>query len=141
MSKITIYPAFFSQYGEGKYQARFPDFDDMVTGGEDFHDAYRMAVDLLAGRISWMEEDGDDIPAPSAPETLKPDPDEFLVMVSVDIENYHNKVVNRMIPQVVEIPFWATEQAKEGNLDLSALLTEAIKTEFERKLHEMLELG
>ncbi len=136
MSKITIYPAFFSKYGEGKYQARFPDLNDMATDGEDFNDAYRMAVDLLAGHLSWMEKDGDEIPAPSAPDSLKPDPDEFLVMVSVDIENYHEKVVNRLVPQVVEIPFWATEWAKERNLDLSSLLTQAIKTEFEKQLNE-----
>ena len=136
MSKITIYPAFFSKYGAGKYQARFHDLDDMATGGEDFNDAYRMAVNLLAGHLSWMEEDGDEIPEPSSPENLKPDPDEFLVMVSVDIENYH-KALNRLVPKVVEIPYWATEWAKEGNLDLSVLLTRAIKTEFERQINEL----
>lgn len=74
--KIITYTTLFSKYGEDKYQARFPDLDDMATGGEDFNEAYRMAMDLWAGHLSWMEED-DEIPAPLSPENLKPDPMTF----------------------------------------------------------------
>ncbi len=43
---FVSYTTLFSKYGEDKYQARFPDLDDMATGGEDFNEAYRMAMDL-----------------------------------------------------------------------------------------------
>jgi predicted RNase H-like HicB family nuclease len=55
------------------YGVEFPDFPGCVTAGIDLDDARRMAAEALALHIKGMLEDGETLPAPSAPETVMRD--------------------------------------------------------------------
>jgi len=49
----------------------FPDFPGLISAGDDFDDALRMAHEGLDFHISGLKEDGLDIPAPRSLERIK----------------------------------------------------------------------
>ena len=66
-----IYPAIFTPAEELKdyYVVEFPDIDAAVTQGKNFSDAYRMAEDVLNLVLMTMENEGEEIPAPTRSKT------------------------------------------------------------------------
>jgi predicted RNase H-like HicB family nuclease len=50
--------------GEDGYGVVFPDFPGCISAGDTWEEAVRMAHEALAGHVSLMEKDGDDIPRP-----------------------------------------------------------------------------
>lgn len=92
---VISYPAFFYPEVDGRFTALFPDLPYAMTWGYDFLDTYRMAIDALAGYIDICREDGDPIPEPSNPLTLRPEGENcFVVVVSVDVDHYVETVFN-----------------------------------------------
>lgn len=76
----------------GKYAVRFPDLVGAYTQGDDETEAAYEAMECLAVHLHGMEEDGDAIPAPSRPETIKKEPGEILVRIGVDMKDYFPEV-------------------------------------------------
>lgn len=62
---LTIYPAVFHEYGDGRFAVVFPDLRRLATCGADLHDAMAMAIDCLAGYIYAEEQDGHPLPPPT----------------------------------------------------------------------------
>ncbi len=92
---IISYPAFFYPELDGRFVAVFPDLPYVMTWGNDFLDTYRMAIDALAGYIDICRQEGDPIPDPSNPLTLKEEEENcFVVVVTVDVDHYIETVFN-----------------------------------------------
>lgn len=87
----VYYPACFYQEEDG-YSVLFPDFG-YATCGDNIAEAMYMAEDLLGGAIVSMQDDGEDIPAPSDIRSIVADehPDGFVTLVGVDPEQYRRK--------------------------------------------------
>ena len=93
---LSMYPACFFKEENG-YSVIFPDLD-LATCGDTLDEAMAMAVDCLAGRIRWLERDGDPIPVASPMNEIDLDAvageleiqseEAFVNMVSVDVEAY-----------------------------------------------------
>ena len=83
MQNQYIYPAFFCYDLPGQVGVVFPDLPGCVSQGEDNVDALRMAREALSLHLYGMERDGDDIPSPSSPLDLKPEPDQAVVLIDV----------------------------------------------------------
>ena len=49
----------------------FPDFPGLISVGDDYDDAVRMAHEALSGHISAMKADGEKIPTPRTLEEIK----------------------------------------------------------------------
>jgi predicted RNase H-like HicB family nuclease len=65
------YPAVFYKYSDGKFAVIFPDIGN-ATCGDDYDEAVRMAKELLAITLDWMEQDGDTIPEPTPLDKVVP---------------------------------------------------------------------
>lgn len=63
---MQAYIALIRKEDGTSYGVEFPDFPGCITAGETLDEALRRAPEALALHIGGMEEDGDDIPAPSA---------------------------------------------------------------------------
>ena len=85
-----IYPAIFTpdKELEDYYVVEFPDIDVAVTQGENFSDAYRMAEDVLNLVLMTMENEDEEIPAPTALENIKVDGDKLVGLVEADTDAY-----------------------------------------------------
>ena len=85
-----VYPAIFTPDEELKdyYAVEFPDIEVAVTQGKNFSDAYRMAKDVLNLVLMTMEDDGEEIPAPTAFDAIKVADDKITGLVEADTDAY-----------------------------------------------------
>lgn len=68
---MGTYIAILHQEPDGaSFGVSFPDFPGCITAADTIDDIRKMAHDVLAFHIKGMIEDGDPIPAPSAPERI-----------------------------------------------------------------------
>lgn len=131
---LSIYPACFFKEESG-YSVIFPDFN-LATCGETLDEAMAMAVDCLAGRLWWLQKDGDSIPVPSSMNNVNPatvaedleiNPSEsFVNMVSVDVEAYAKEHFEKSVRKTLTIPAWLNAAALEMNINFSQVLQDAL---------------
>lgn len=134
---FAVYPACFFKEDNG-YSVVFPDLNWLSTCGSDMDDAMKAAVDCLAGYLYMCQQDGEDIPAPSAIEDIDPvrvvqelDPDSpveaaFVNIVSVDVEAYARKHLEKSVKKTLTIPAWLNKAALEKGINFSQTLQEAL---------------
>lgn len=137
---LTIYPSVFMKELNGAYSVCFPDFDNVCTCGDDFNDAYEMAVDLLVTVICGEKEDRNTIPnsTPMEKVNLEDIAEYFettvdqcrVVPVSVNVEEYIKNNFNKPVKKTLTIPSWLNDWAKEAGVNFSQLLTKALKEEY-----------
>lgn len=131
---LSMYPACFFKE-DNAYSVIFPDLD-LATCGETMDEAMAMAVDCLAGRLRWLQRDGDPIPEPSPMNSVDPaavskeleiEPAEaFVNMVSVDVEAYAKEHFDKSVRKTLTIPAWLNTAALEMDINFSQVLQEAL---------------
>lgn len=81
--KMTyIYPAEFAPSENGGYIVLFKDME-LATEGDTIADAMAMAEEALTLRVSAMVRDGEKLPEPSKPESLKPEEKDGFIRAAV----------------------------------------------------------
>lgn len=133
---LSMYPACFYKEENG-YSVIFPDLDYLSTCGENLEDAMGMAIDCLAGRLLWLKEDKESVPAPSALKAVDPvavakelefEPGEcFVNIVTVDAEEYAKKHFDKAVKKTLTIPAWLNTAAMEQGINFSKVLQDALK--------------
>ena len=88
-------------------------------------EAVRMAQDA----IGLMLEDCKVCPEPSVPSALHVDPEDFVVMVPFDMEEYEKRY--RPVKKTLSIPGWLNDAAESAHINFSGVLQDALK----EKLH------
>ena len=136
MSMLSMYPACFYKKENG-YSVIFPDLDYLSTCGENLEEAMSMAIDCLAGRLLWLKEDKEPVPAPSALKAVDPaavakelefEPGEcFVNIVTVDAEEYAKKHFDKAVKKTLTIPAWLNTAAMEQGINFSKVLQDALK--------------
>ena len=109
---LSMYPACFYKEENG-YSVIFPDLDFLSTCGENLEHAMSMAIDCLAGRLLWLKEDKEPVPAPSALKAVDPlavakelefEPGECYVnIVTVDAEEYAKKHFDKAVKKQLNL--------------------------------------
>lgn len=109
---LSMYPACFFKEISG-YSVIFPDLD-LATCGETLDEAMVMAIDCLAGRLRWLNQDNSPIPKPSSisevdletvAKELEIESDEsFVNIVSVDVESYAKEHFDKSVRKTLTIP-------------------------------------
>lgn len=89
------YPAIFTREDGGKYSIDFPDIDGCYTCGDDWNDGLAMAGDALALMLTWLDDHGREIPAPSPIDALHMADGAVTVAVSCDTAAYHERMKER----------------------------------------------
>lgn len=90
-----IYPAVFSYELSEEIAVVFPDLD-AATSGVDDDDALLSARELLGITLFGLEEDGEDIPAPSRLNAVRLGEHERAVLVDVYMPSIRQARVNRL---------------------------------------------
>ena len=136
---LTSYPACFFKEENG-YSVIFPDLNT-ATCGDSLDEAMAMAIDCLAGYIYMLRQDGEAIPDPSPMAAVSPervaadldfDPGEnFVNLVTVDVDEYAKKHFEKSVRKTLTIPAWLNALALENGVNFSQVLQEALRA----KLH------
>lgn len=121
-----IYPAVFSYEPGEEISVVFPDLD-VATSGVDDDDALLSARELLGITLFGLEEDGEDIPAPSRLNAVQLGENERAVLVDVYMPSIRQARVNRSVNRTVTLPAWLNAAALEHNMNFSQVLQDALK--------------
>ena len=128
---IKVYPAVFMPQDEGGYTIQFYDVDGCVSEGDTVEEATVMAQDALGGVLVSMEEEGANLPAPTDPSKIIVDDGEFIVMISIDMDEFRRKYGQRAVKKTLTIPAWLNNAAEEAHINFSSVLQEALKKQLQ----------
>jgi len=123
---LKVYPAIFFQEEDG-YSVSFPDLDGCFTEGETIEHAVEMAQEALGLYLVSLEERSIKIPKPTLDNDIEHEADEFVTLVSTDIEKYRRR--NKAVKKTLTIPQWLNEEAELKHINFSSVLQKALKEE------------
>lgn len=112
-----------------------PDME-IFTEGDTFADAIEMARDAIGLTGISMEDNKEELPAPSdqaaAIEKVKHDTEDIdfskgiLTYVDVDFAAYRKKVDTKTVRRNVALPNWLNYEAEQAGINVSRVLQEAL---------------
>ncbi len=127
-SKDTyIFPAVFDPCEEGGYCITFPDLPGCITEGDTLEEAYKMAKEAATLHLWGLEDDGDQIPEPTAPHKIDLPKDGFVSLVEVWMPPIRDKLANKAVNKMVTLPKWLSDLAAKEKVNVSHLLQDALK--------------
>lgn len=131
MKKVEryFYPAIFIYEPEKEIAVDFPDLKCATSGTND-DDAFLSARELLGCVLNGLEEDGEEIPAPTPLSQIKTKENERAVLIDVYMPSVRMANENRSVNRTVTLPAWLNAAALERNINFSQVLQEALKSQF-----------
>lgn len=122
-----VYPAVFTPESIGGYSINFPDLPHCYTQGDDMQDGYKMAEDVACSVLVDLENERQEIPAPSDPASLHLEPGEFTALIGADTLAYRQATDSRAVKKTLSIPNWLNLLAEKESVNFSQTLQEALK--------------
>lgn len=122
-----FYPAIFIYESGQEIAVDFPDLGCATSGTND-DDALLSARELLGCVLNGLEEDGEEIPAPTPLSEVKIKENERAVLIDVYMPSVRMANENRSVNRTVTLPAWLNAAALERNINFSQVLQEALKT-------------
>jgi len=126
MQDKYLFPAIFTIENDG-ISVELPDLPGCLTCGTTQEEAFEMVKDALSLHLYGMEQDGDDIPAPSKLNELKLDQNQYSVLVQVWMPVFRDQMSNRAIKKTLTIPKWLNDAAEQKHVNFSHILQSALK--------------
>lgn len=128
MKKVEryFYPAVFTYEQGQEIAVSFPDLG-CATSGINEDDALLSARELLGCVLNGLEEDGENIPAPTPLPLVKLEENERVVLVDVYMPSIRMAQVNRSVSRTVTLPAWLNAAALEREVNFSQVLQDALK--------------
>ena len=127
-----VYPAVLTFEDGYDIAVTFPDLPGCATSGETEKEALDMAKEALSLHLFGMEKDGDEIPEPSTFKEVGKslDDNECVVLIEVFMPAVRMSQENKSINRTVTLPAWLNARALECGVNFSAVLQEALKSQF-----------
>ncbi|WP_461242976.1 type II toxin-antitoxin system HicB family antitoxin [Secundilactobacillus muriivasis] len=125
MEKRLIYPVIVEEFNDedGHYfVATSPNIKGMVTQGDTLADAAYWSEDAIA----TMLEDVDEYPEPQDPINWEVNEHSRIIYVSVDMQKWLRKN-SQTVRRTITVPKYLNDLAKENNVNVSGVATEALK--------------
>lgn len=130
MKKVEryFYPAVFTYELGQEIAVDFPDLKCATSGTTD-DDALLSARELLGCVLYGLEEDGEEIPAPTPLANVNIQPNERAVLIDVYMPSIRQANINRSVNRTVTLPAWLNAAALERNINFSQVLQDALKAQ------------
>lgn len=127
MKTKYLYPAVFTKEECG-YSVIFPDLD-IATSGETLEESIDMAKDALCLYLYDLEEQKAEIPPATDILNIACQNGEFSSLIECDTLEYRKFFNNKAVKKTLTIPAWLNTMAEREEINFSALLQQALKTE------------
>lgn len=126
LPKSYAYPAILTYEPEQEISVEFPDLNCATSGVNDL-DAFRSAEELLGLVLLGLEEDGEDIPAPTQLNEISLEPNQKSIYVEVYMPSVRLSETNRAVNRTVTLPAWLNAKVAELGLNCSQILQDQLK--------------
>lgn len=130
----AVYPVFFTQVKDAVL-IEVPDLE-ILTQGKDMTDAVEMARDAICLKCVDLEDDGKEIPQPTAIQkigvangTFSADGFTAVSLVDIDTAPYRRMIDNKSVRRTVTLPNWLDCAAEKAKINVSKLLQDALTKE------------
>lgn len=127
----TVYPTVFTDTGEG-FLIEVPDLD-IMTEGTDMENAIEMARDAISITIVSLEDNKQEVPAPSDLDcidaekgTFADEGKSFVSMVDVNTAEYRRRIDTKPVRRNVSLPSWLNYEVNEAGINVSRFLQDAL---------------
>ena len=127
-----FYPAVFTYEDGQEIAVVFPDLG-CATSGTDDVDAMLSARELLGLHMWGLEDDGDEIPAPSALSEIEAAANERVALIDVYMPSVRLAQENRSVNRTVTLPAWLNAKALEMGINFSQVLQDALKQQLQER--------
>lgn len=127
-----VYPAVLTYEDGYEIAVTFPDLPGCATSGETDNEALMMAKEALGLHLWGMENDGDELPAPSSIRDIELEAGEIVALVEVYMPSIRLSQENRSVNRTVTLPAWLNAQAMERGVNFSQVLQDALRAEINR---------
>ncbi len=106
----------------------FPDFPGCCPCADagDTDMALKNAKEALGLHIWGMEQDNDEIPAPTPITDVKPENNQVPVLVDVFMPPIRERVNNRFVKKTLSLPAWLAAKADEDGVNCSKIFQKAL---------------
>lgn len=124
---VYAFPAFFYCAPDG-VAIEFPDLPGCLPCAKNVEEAFRTAKEALGLHLYGMEQDGDEIPAPTPVSQLRPDEGGIVAMIEVFMPSVRDKINNRVVKKTLTIPAWLNREAEAAHVNFSQVLQDGLKS-------------
>ncbi len=123
--ELYIYPAVFT-YEENGISIEFPDLPNCFSSAENDTEAVYNAKEVLSLIIYDMEEEGNDIPAPTDISAIKLESNQRAFPIDVWMPYYRAQIKTYCVKKTLTIPNWLNVLAEQHNVNFSQLLRKSL---------------
>ena len=128
------YPAYL-YYDKDGISVEFPDLPGCLPCGDTTEDALHNAKEAMGLHLYGMEQDGDEIPAPTPVRDLHPEEGGIVTLVEVFMPSIRDRAENRVVKKTLTIPAWLNREAEEAHVNFSQVLQDALKSYLGTRTH------
>lgn len=128
MKNEYTYPAFF-YFDEDGISIEFPDLPGCLPCAQTQEEAFHCAKEALALHLYGMEQDHEQIPAPSPVASLTPEDGAVITLIDVFMPSFRERMNNKSVNRTVTLPAWLNAAAAERNINFSQVLQDALKAQ------------
>ena len=118
-----IFPAIFTPEDDGGFSISFPDIPGCRTQAESIQEGLYMANDVLGLMLYNRELRGDKMPSPSALESIKTMPGQFVQFIPCDTRFFNTQPIKKTLT----VPMNLNIIAEREGINFSATLQEALQ--------------
>lgn len=125
-----VYPVIISKTKtEGYFDVFVPDLQ-INTEGETIADAIEMARDAIGAKCLCMVEDlKQELPVSTDISSIECQDSEFVSLVDINYDEYKKMHMLKVVRRNVTLPSWINYEAEKSGINVSAVLTAALKKE------------
>ena len=91
-----------------------------------------MGKEALGLHLWGMEQDGEELPAPSAIKDVETEENEVIALIEVYMPSIRMAQENRSVNRTVTLPAWLNAKALEYGVNFSQVLQDALKNELNK---------
>ena len=127
-----VFPAICTYYDDGDIAITFPDLPGCVSQTNIEQRVPHMANEVLSLHLFGIEEDGDEIPAPTPllDVELEDKEKERVILVEVYMPAIRHSQENNTVRRTVTLPAWLNFAALRENINFSHVLQKALVRDF-----------
>lgn len=125
MKNRYAYIALLSQEENG-ISIEFPDLPGCLPCAPDMDAALDNAKEALGLHIWGMEQDGEDIPAPTKLDKIHVEPNSVPVLVDVFMPPIRDRMRTKFVTKTVSLPAWLADEANRDGVNISGVLQKSL---------------
>ena len=127
----VIYPAFIKkEENENQFEVYVSDLEIKVSA-ESVLDAIEKAREAIGMKCTKLQDCKADLPTASDLSNTHCNDNEFVNLIDVDLMEYRKKTSCKTVRRNVSIPSWINYRAEKSGINVSAVLTKALKAELD----------